>query len=87
LYESGKWRGKYWGNAMKKLIKLIQDHGLRYHELLDTQWEKTHWTRKQAKQVPRQIRGAIPPWAEMFRATYDVLLYDLTSTHFGVKAK
>ena len=32
---------------MKKLVKVVLAHALRHRKLLDQQWEKTDWTRKQ----------------------------------------
>lgn len=40
---------------MKKLTKLIESHARRYRELLDAEWEKTDWTRKQAEHKLRQM--------------------------------
>lgn len=34
-----------------KLSQIVRGHAQRYRELLDQQWEKTQWTRKQAQQV------------------------------------
>jgi hypothetical protein len=40
---------------MKKLVKVVKGHAERYRELLDEEWEKTDWSRKQAEQVLRRI--------------------------------
>src|SRR3989442_5102482 len=34
-----------------KLVMVVRAHAKRYRQLLDEQWEKTQWTRKQAEQV------------------------------------
>jgi IS5 family transposase len=44
---------------MKKLVKVVTAHALRHRELLDKEWEKTDWTRKQAEQVLRRIDGIL----------------------------
>jgi hypothetical protein len=36
---------------MDRLMGVIRGHAQRYRQLLDEQWEKTDWTRKQAEQV------------------------------------
>ena len=40
---------------MKRLVKVVQGHAARHRDLLDKEWEKTDWTRKQAEQVLRRI--------------------------------
>lgn len=44
---------------MKKLVKVVASHAARHRELLDKEWEKTDWTRKQAEQVLRRIDGIV----------------------------
>jgi hypothetical protein len=36
---------------MKKLVKVVGRHARRHRDLLDREWEKTGWTRRQAEQV------------------------------------
>lgn len=45
--------------CMKKLVKVVEAHARRHRELLDKEWEKTDWTRKQAAQVLRRIDGIL----------------------------
>lgn len=40
---------------MKWLLRTVEQHGLRYHSLLDQNWEKTMWSRKQTDQVLKRI--------------------------------
>ena len=40
---------------MDRLVGTIRAHARRYREMLDTQWEKTQWTRPQAEQVLRRM--------------------------------
>lgn len=40
---------------MKKLVKVVGRHARRHRELLDQEWEKTDWTRRQAEAVLRRI--------------------------------
>jgi hypothetical protein len=44
---------------MKKLVKVVEAHARRYRELLDKNWKKTDWTRKQAEAVLRRIDGVL----------------------------
>jgi hypothetical protein len=44
---------------MKQLTKVVAGHARRYHQLLNAQWERTDWTRKQAEQVLRRIDGVL----------------------------
>ena len=44
---------------MKKLSRLVQRHGERYRELLETRWQETQWTEKQAKVVIKRIDNVL----------------------------
>jgi hypothetical protein len=44
---------------MKQLMKVVAGHARRYHRLLDREWERTNWTRKQTEQVLRRIDGVL----------------------------
>jgi len=37
--------------GMKKLVKVVGRHARKHRDLLDQEWEKTDWTRRQAEQV------------------------------------
>jgi hypothetical protein len=37
--------------AMKKVVKVVGRHARRHRDLLDQEWEKTGWSRRQAEQV------------------------------------
>jgi hypothetical protein len=41
--------------GMKKLVKVVGRHARKHRELLDLEWEKTDWTRRQAEQVLGRI--------------------------------
>ena len=41
--------------GMKKLVKVVGRHARRHRDLLDQEWEKTDWTRRQADQVLGRI--------------------------------
>jgi len=45
--------------AMKKLVGVVRNHARRHRQLLDTQWEQTHWSRPQAEQILRRIDGVL----------------------------
>lgn len=40
---------------MKHWVGVVQSHARRHRQLLDTQWERTGWTRPQAQQVLRRL--------------------------------
>jgi hypothetical protein len=40
---------------MKKLVKVVGRHARKHRDLLDQEWEKTDWTRRQAEQVLGRI--------------------------------
>lgn len=44
---------------MKKLVGVVADHADRYRKLLDSEWEKTGWTRPQVAQVLKRIDGIL----------------------------
>lgn len=41
--------------GMKKLVKIVGRHARKHRDLLDREWEKTDWTRRQAEQVLGRI--------------------------------
>ena len=44
---------------MKKLVGVVRAHARRHRQLLDTQWERTEWTRPQAEEILRRIDGVL----------------------------
>ena len=40
---------------MKRQVNIVSAHARRHRELLDKEWERSDWTRKQAEQVLRRI--------------------------------
>jgi hypothetical protein len=40
---------------MKRLVKVVRGHAVRHRDLLDHQWRKTEWTRRQAEQILKRI--------------------------------
>lgn len=51
----GRRRRKQTLRQMDRLVGTVRHHARRYRELLDAHWERTHWTRPQAKQVLRRM--------------------------------
>jgi IS5 family transposase len=48
---------------MDRLVRSVRDHAARYRQLLDSQWQRTDWSRPQADQVLRRldaILGQLP---------------------------
>lgn len=44
---------------MKKLVKTVRAHAERHRQLLDQEWKKTDWTRRQAEQILKRIDGVL----------------------------
>ena len=40
---------------MKSMVRRVEEHARRHHELLSQEWQKTQWTEKQAQQVLARI--------------------------------
>jgi len=43
----------------KELTKTVQNHAIRHRDLLDSQWEKTQWSRGEVEQVLTRIDGIL----------------------------
>jgi IS5 family transposase len=59
---------------MKKLMKLIEDHARRYRELLDNEWQKTDWTRKQVEQKLRQMDNILEQLPAAVRQAHERII-------------
>lgn len=57
--QDGKRQRKRVFRKMKRMVKTLRDHALRHRDLLDSQWEKTDWTRRQADQVLGRIDNVL----------------------------
>jgi hypothetical protein len=44
---------------MKKLVGVVEGHARRHRDVLDRNWKKTRWTRRQAEVVLRRIDGVL----------------------------
>lgn len=44
---------------MKDLVVVVRDHAKRHRQLLDLNWEKTRWTRKEADQILKRMDGVV----------------------------
>jgi hypothetical protein len=40
-------------------VRSVRDHAARYRQLLDSQWQRTGWSRPQAEQVLRRLDGIL----------------------------
>jgi hypothetical protein len=45
--------------AMKRVVKIVRGHAVRHRDLLDHQWQKTNWTRRQARQILTRIDAVL----------------------------
>jgi hypothetical protein len=57
--EGGRKARKKTLRQIKKLVSVVKAHARRHRDLLDQQWQKTSWTRRQAEQVLRRIDGVL----------------------------
>jgi hypothetical protein len=44
---------------LKKLVGVVEGHARRHRDVLDKNWKKTRWTRRQAEVVLRRIDGVL----------------------------
>jgi hypothetical protein len=59
---------------MKRLLRVIADHARRYHQLLDTQWQQTDWTRSQAELVLRRIQGVLDQLPQAVKQAHERII-------------
>lgn len=59
---------------MKRLLRTVEQHGLRYHSLLDQNWEKTSWSRKQTTQVLKRISAVIEQVDDIIRLAHNRII-------------
>ena len=59
---------------MKKQVKVVAAHAQRYRELLDQEWEKTDWTRKQAEQVLRRLDGILDQLPQAVKQAHERII-------------
>jgi IS5 family transposase len=45
--------------AMKRVVKIVRGHAVRHRDLLEHEWRKTDWTRKQAEQILNRIDAVL----------------------------
>lgn len=60
--------------AMKKLNRVVEGHAKRYRELLDREWERTDWSRKQAEQVLRRMDGVLEQLPAAVRQAHERII-------------
>ncbi len=54
---NGKKAQKNTFRRMKRVVRTVEQHGLRYLSLLEKDWRKTSWSLKEAEQVCKRIRN------------------------------
>lgn len=59
---------------LKKIVRLIADHGRRYVELLEKQWAKTDWSQAQAQQVIDRMKNVLDQLPEAQRQAHERLI-------------
>ena len=70
----GKRQRKRKLRELKRLSQLIGNHGKRYYELLDKEWEKTDWTRKQAEVVLRRMRSVLEQLPQAIKQAHERII-------------
>jgi len=60
--------------AMKKLNKLVEDHGRRYRDALDTHWSQTDLTRREAEVILRRMDNVLEQLPEARRQAHERII-------------
>ncbi len=60
--------------ALKKLNKHVLSHAKTYREILEREWEKTGWTRKQAEQVLKRMDNVIEQLPAAVRQAHERII-------------
>jgi hypothetical protein len=60
--------------ALKKLTKLVEDHGRRYRDLLDTRWNESDLSRRGAEVILRQIDNVLEQLPEARRQAHERII-------------
>jgi hypothetical protein len=71
---SGKRQRKKVLRLMKRLLKVIESHARRYHQLLDEQWSQTDWTRLQAGAVLRRIQAVLDQLPQAVKQAHERII-------------
>lgn len=59
---------------MKRLVKVVRQHGQRYVNLFKGEWRKTNWTEAQARQVWRRMEGVLAQIPAAVRQAHERLI-------------
>ena len=70
----GKKERKRLVRAMKKLSKLVEDHGHRYRDVLDEYWSETDLTRKETEVILRRMDNVLEQLPEARRQAHERLI-------------
>lgn len=73
--DSRKYRKKVLRD-MKRLSKLVQRHGERYRQLLDTRWQETEWTERQARVVIERIDNVLVKLPKAIEQAHERIIGD-----------
>lgn len=60
--------------ALKKLSKLVEDHGRRYRNALDADWSETDLTRKEAEVILRRMDNVLDQLPEARRQAHERII-------------
>ena len=72
--KDGKKKSKQIFRIMKKMMKKIALHGLRHQELLDSRWQETDLSEKEAKQIIARIENILTQLPEAIRQGHERII-------------
>jgi len=70
----GKKERKRMLRAMKKVSKVVEEHGRRYRDALDTHWSETDLTRKEAEVILRRMDNVLDQLPEARRQAHERII-------------
>lgn len=60
--------------SMKKLSNCIMEHGKKYRDLLNANWEQTSWTQAQAQQIMNRIDSILKQLPDAIRQAHERII-------------
>jgi hypothetical protein len=75
----GKKQRKKVFRDMKKLLKTVQLHGVRYHDLLDENWPATDWSENQTRQVLNRLKNVLDQIPAIIKIAHTRIISEKTS--------
>lgn len=60
--------------AMKKICRRVEDHGRRYRQILDTRWQQSDLTRKEAEVILRRLDNVLEQLPQARRQAHERII-------------